>query len=220
MIGGERKSIMSEQQEKTHPVMCASCSKPMDTPVCCAGCGALNPLPPSMFSYFELFGIEPTYDVDAGELRRTYMQLTRSIHPDVAGRDSDKVRKQALALSSGLNRAYETLRNPISRAEYLLRLAGGPSAADDKAVPGEMLGEVMMFREEIDEAAEQDDRSRLDDLRQTIGKRQERALAKIDDICRGGDLGEADAQKDLRGQLNAVKYWNNLLEQIPTPVEG
>ncbi len=93
--------------------MCTQCSQPMETPLCCASCGALNPQPPSMFTYFELFSMEPTYDVDPGELRRKYLGLSRSIHPDMAGRDSEAQRRQSLALSSGLNRAYETLRNPV-----------------------------------------------------------------------------------------------------------
>src|SRR3990172_1789239 len=101
------------------PTLCGQCSKPMDSPVCCASCGALNALPPSMFTYFELFGLEPTYDLDLGLLRRKYLTLSRTIHPDVAGRSGDQVRRQSLDLSAGLNRAYDTLRDPAARAEYL-----------------------------------------------------------------------------------------------------
>ncbi|MBI4579537.1 MAG: Fe-S protein assembly co-chaperone HscB [Planctomycetes bacterium] len=187
--------------------------------MCCAGCGALNALPPSMFTYFELFGIEQTYDVDPDELRRKYLDLSRSIHPDVAGRNSDQERKQALALSSGLNRAYDTLRNPVSRAEYLLQFAGGPSPADDKTVPGEMLAEVMMLREEIDEAARASDAAALKSIKADVTSRHDEALARITAICHGAGLADPAAQKELRQQLNAIKYWNNLLDQIPTPVE-
>jgi molecular chaperone HscB len=212
---------MDDPHTKTHPVMCQQCSQPMDSPVCCAGCGALNPLPPSMFTYFELFGIQPTFDVDTAELRRKYLTLSRSIHPDVAaGRDSDKVRKQSLALSSGLNRAYETLRNPTARAEYLLTLAGGPSAATDKSVAGELLGEVMLLREEIEEARQANNQAALTSLRGGIRERSDRTLAEIAGICRKQLLADPKVQLQLRGQLNAIKYWNNLLDQIPTEVEA
>jgi molecular chaperone HscB len=198
--------------------MCTECSQPMESPVCCAGCGALNPLPPSLFTYFELFGIEPTYEIDLRDLRRKYLALSRSIHPDVAGRTSDARRTQSLALSSGLNRAYETLRNPVDRAEYLLHLAGGPSAADDKTVPGELLGEVMMLREQIDEATEADDQAVLASTRGEVLEQQQGTLAEIAAICRSADVKEPATQKRLRQQLNAVKYWSNLLEKIPTRV--
>lgn len=202
--------------EKSHPIMCTSCQQPMETPLCCASCGSLNPQPPSLFTYFELFGIEPAYDVDTGELRRKYLNLSRSIHPDVAGRVSDKQRQQSLALSSGLNRAYETLRSPVDRAEYLLKLAGGPSAADDKTVAGELLGEVMMLREEIEEAIDTDDQQALQATRTAVLGRQQQTLETIANLCRSGDLKSSDTQSRLRRQLNSVKYWNNLLERIPT----
>lgn len=205
--------------EKSRPVMCTECKQPMDSPVCCAGCGALNPLPPSMFTYFELFAMEPTYDVDTAALRRKYLSLSRSIHPDVAGRTAGGQRAQSLALSSGLNRAYETLRNPVDRAEYLLRLAGGPSAADDKSVPGELLAEVMMIREEIEEAVQGGDRETLQSTRRVVLDRQRATLAEIADICRGTDLKDAATQKRLRQQLNAVKYLNNLLDQVPSDLD-
>ncbi|HON66700.1 MAG TPA: Fe-S protein assembly co-chaperone HscB [Phycisphaerae bacterium] len=205
---------------KSRPVLCTECSQPMESPICCAGCGALNPLPPSLFTYFELFGLEPTYEIDLGELRRKYLTLSRSIHPDVAGRTSDSQRAQSLALSSGLNRAYETLRNPVDRAEYLLHLANGPSAADDKSVPGELLGEVMMLREQIEEATEASDQDLLASTRAEVLKQQKETLEEIASICRSGDLKEPATQQRLRQQLNAVKYWNNLLEKIPLQVES
>ncbi len=211
---------MEAAQSKTHPVMCTECRQPMDSPVCCAGCGALNPLPPSMFTYFELFGIAPGYEIDLAELRRKYLGLSRSIHPDVAGRDSSKQRKQSLELSSGLNRAYETLRNPAARAEYLLRLAGGPSAAEDKSVSGELLGEVMMLREEIEEAAASADHAMLASIRGNVKQRQEEDLAGIARLCAHEGWNDASIRTELRRRLNAIKYWNNLLDQIPTEVEA
>lgn len=206
-------------EKKTAPVMCTQCSQPMETPLCCAGCGALNPLPPSLFTYFELFSLDPTYDVDPVELRRKYVSLSRSIHPDVVSRQSDAQRRQSLALSSGLNRAYETLRSPVDRAEYLLQLADGPSAADDKSVPGELLGEVLMLREEIEDAIASDDESALRQHRETVLARQQHTLEEIATLCRSGNLKDPEIQKRLRQLLNAVKYWNNLLDRLPTPVE-
>lgn len=200
------------------PTLCGQCSKPMDSPVCCASCGALNALPPSMFTYFELFGLEPTFDLDLGLLRRKYLGLSRSIHPDVAGRSGDQVRRQSLDLSAGLNRAYDTLRDPAARAEYLLRLAGGPSAGDDKSVPGDLLAQVMMYREEIDEARESGDSSTLDVMRDQLTQGRDATLKTIAELCAPARLQNPDDRRALRVQLNAVKYWNNLLDQLPTAV--
>ncbi len=207
------------QANVTRPIRCTQCSEPMELPLCCSTCGALNPQPPSMFTYFELFGIAQDYDVDPADLRRRYLNLSRSIHPDIAGRESEKVRRQALELSSGMNRAYETLRNPVTRAEYLLQIAGGPNATDDKSAPHELLGEIMMLREEIDEALSAEDTSSLQSLKETVATRHAATLKRIAQTCRGEDMADATVQKQLRQQLNAMKYWINLLDQIPAQSE-
>jgi len=217
--GAQDENDMSDPHSNTRPVLCTECSQPMESPLCCASCGALNRLPPSMFTYFELFNMEPSYEIDTAELRRRYLSLSRSIHPDIAGRASDKDRRRSLALSSGLNRAYETLRNPVERAEYLLHLAGGPAAADDKSVPGSLLAEVMMLREEIEDAIKAEDRDALEAGRSVVLTRQQQSLDEIARVCRSSDLADQTAQRQLRQELNAVKYWNNLLDRLPVRVE-
>lgn len=208
-----------QTEQSSKPVRCTQCSEPMEMPLHCAECGALNPLPPSLFTFFELFGIPLQYEIDAGLLRRKYLALSRSIHPDIAGRTSEKQHRQSLELSSGLNRAYETLRDPVARAEYLLQLAAGPSASDDKSVPGQMLSDVMMLREEIDDAVRGNDVDTLRKLKEDLARRHETTLTEIASVCRGEDLASAPIQKRLRQELNASKYWSNLLDKIPTQVE-
>lgn len=217
------KSDLNQQQSgsehRTRPAMCDACARPMDSAVACQSCGALNPLPPSMFTYFQLFGIEPTFDVDVAALRRKYLSLSRSAHPDAVGGDAEAMRQRALQLSAGLNRAYDTLADPVKRAEYLLSLAGGPDAAQDKSVPGELLGEVMMLREEIEEASEAGDVQTLNTMKTQIQSKQSEALESISRLCRSGELVQEGTQHELRQQLNAIKYWKNLLDQLPADVD-
>lgn len=210
------QSAHDDRDARSHPILCDECRTPMDSPVCCANCGALNPLPPSMFTYFELFGIACSYDVDPQLLRRKYLALSRSVHPDVAGRSSEEVHRRSLELSAGLNRAYDTLRDPVARAEYLLALAGGPRAGEDKTAPAGLLAEVMDLREEIEEATNTKDQARLTAVQARLLDRQRRSIETIGRICREQDLKDPDVQKELRQQLNAGKYWIGLLDKLPT----
>ncbi len=198
----------------SRPLLCESCSRPMESPLCCAGCGALNPLPPSMFDYFELFGIAPEFDIDVADLRRRYLTLSRSVHPDLVAKSSEENRRRALQLSSGLNRAFDTLADPVLRAEYLLSLAGGPEPHQDKSVPPELLEEVMTLRERIDEAVRDREEAALADVRDRIRQGRTHSLDRIAGLCRSG-LDDPATRRELRLVLNAVKYWNSLQNHLP-----
>lgn len=199
----------------TPPLRCTECENPMDSPIACSNCGALGQLPADTFDSFELFGINRQYDVDLKALHHKYLCLSRVIHPDLASGDAGQQRGQSLNLTAELNRAYDTLRDPVARAEYLLSLAGGLKPSENKIVPQELLGQVLMFREEIEDAKGSGDAAALQAIKQQLLARRETALARIAELARTLESGDPQNALRLREQLNTVKYWNNLLEQIP-----
>ena len=75
-------------------------------------------------SYFEIFSLPQYLNLDTAALERSFYALSRKLHPDrFAGRPVAE-QEEALAASSRLNDAYRTLKDPIARTEYLLKLEG------------------------------------------------------------------------------------------------
>jgi molecular chaperone HscB len=88
----------------------------------CRACGKVQP--PEPVDYFSFFGLPRKLNLDTAALERDFYAMSRKLHPDLyAGRES---REQfwSLEQSSRLNDAYRTLRDPIRRTEYLLKLEG------------------------------------------------------------------------------------------------
>lgn len=198
----------------TPPIRCTQCQQPMESPIACLTCGALSQRPPETFDCFELFGLPRRYDVDEPWLHRKYLALSRAVHPDMVPVECGS-RDQALGLSAEFNRAYETLRDPVARAEYLLSLAGGPGPGEDRSVPPELLGQVLVLREEIEEATVTRDVDALRSLRRQVESEREAGLAEIAALARDLDDGDEEKRGRLRRRLNTIKYWNNLLEGLP-----
>lgn len=88
----------------------------------CSSCGKVQP--PKPVDYFTFFGFPRKLNVDTSELEKEFYALSRRLHPDVYGQVGEMERVWSLEQSSMLNDAYRTLKDPIKRTEYLLRLEG------------------------------------------------------------------------------------------------
>ena len=134
------------------PAKCIACNRELHSAAVCDYCHTLNPIS-APTDYFQLLGVDRRFDLDADELRRKYLALNRHAHPDFHTAETPEVRELSLNISSAVNDAYRTLRDPISRAEYLLEVLGGSSSASDKSTPDGFLAEMMELQEQVNEAA-------------------------------------------------------------------
>lgn len=74
-----------------------------------------------MSQYFNLFQLEPSFNIDTEALEQSYRALAARFHPDKFASASAFEQKQAVMMSSTINDAYRTLKSPIDRAAYLLK---------------------------------------------------------------------------------------------------
>ena len=74
--------------------------------------------------YFTLFNLPQAYEVDLTSLAPRYQELQRQYHPDRFSTASESEQLQAIQKTATINDAYQTLKHPLKRAEYLLRLHG------------------------------------------------------------------------------------------------
>jgi len=104
-------------------------------------------------NHFELFGLPVAFDIDLGHLDQAYRQLQAEVHPDRFAAASESERRQSLQWATHANEAYQTLKNPMSRARYLLKLKGIDTQEESNtAMPTEFLMRQMEWREAIEEA--------------------------------------------------------------------
>lgn len=71
-------------------------------------------------NYFQLFNIEVTFDVDLQQLSSSYQTLQKTVHPDKFAHASEQEQRIAVQKSAHINDVYQTLKNPLLRAEYML----------------------------------------------------------------------------------------------------
>jgi molecular chaperone HscB len=155
--------------------------------------------------YFQFFGLAPRLALDLGDLEQRFYRLSRELHPDRFQRATTAERERSLEASAILNDAYRTLRDPISRAEYVLKRLGLP--ADSKQVPPELLEEVFALNEALEEqnaAQLEAGRSRFEALRAQTDLELQSLFGQF-------DAGDSAAPGQIRALLNRRRYIMNLL---------
>jgi len=124
----------STSQETFGCDLCWNCHADPGKGLVCAHCAKLQPLDDRR-DYFELLGYPRRLDLDPGDVERRYHELSRRFHPDFYQTASPRERELSVAISAALNASYQTLRDPMKRAEYLLRLEGVDMEERKKRVP-------------------------------------------------------------------------------------
>jgi molecular chaperone HscB len=171
-----------------------------------------------MYDHFARLGLPRRFAVDAAELERQYLAWSRAVHPDFHAGGPTADLAASMDLSAALNESYTVLRDPFSRAEHLLALEGGPTAAEQKKMPPAFLAEMLEAREQVEEAkaggntclAEMAEllsgfESRYDELLADAGSRFEKLPSTAD---RAKELAA------IRESLNAAKYVKGLIRDL------
>src|ERR1700678_4655703 len=96
---------------------------------------ATNRRKPKMetMNYFEFFALPRKLTLDVVALEKQFYTMSRRLHPDRFASKPLAEQEAALAQSSLLNDAYRTLKDPILRTQYLLKLEGVELEEQSKA---------------------------------------------------------------------------------------
>jgi molecular chaperone HscB len=190
---------------------CWRCGQEPHDSLFCRFCNTLQP--PSQ-DYYRFFELDRQLSIDLTDLQRRYYSLSRLVHPDHFARGTPNEKRFALDATAILNDAFRTLRDPVARAEYILKEEGIEAAHDGaKRVPPELLEEVFEVKTALegDPAARATLASSLDRFRALRGQ----ADRELETLFQQYDVGgDRDTLVNVRAVLDRRKYIANLIEEL------
>jgi molecular chaperone HscB len=234
--------IAEEQSVKT---ACWSCGSALaaGAPFCDA-CGKVQG-PTAGVTYFDVFGLPRKLALDTSALERAFYKLSRKLHPDVYARASEQEQQWSLEQTSLLNDAYRTLKNPITRTEYLLKLEGVEIEQDrssengakkESRVPPDLLEEVFELNMQLEEMRMNQKMGEDDpQLRQDLEKAKtqfegqmadsdsqlQMLWAKWDSVLDAQDEAlQAEAKDKMVALLDRRRYVRNLVRDVNEALGG
>jgi molecular chaperone HscB len=148
-------------------------------------------------------GMPPRLNLDPSSLQRNFYELSRNYHPDFYQTRTSEERSISEAATAMINAAYETLKDPTKRAEYLLALEGMPIDRADSKPPMDLFEEILSVQE-------------------TLGNYRDAKLNKTPALDQS-KAAVLNAQKNLDGRQKALEKkiealslrWDRLLNSSP-----
>lgn len=172
-------------------------------------------------NYFELFGLPAVFELDGAELARRYRELQRAVHPDRYTNATEQEKRLSMQGASRINDALETLKDPLSRARYLLELKGvdleqgGGNIADSG-----FLMEQMELREELAQARHQDDpHAAVAALMAHIGCHIQALLKAMGERFEAGAPGDLEQAKEIVNKLQFLYKLRAQAEELEAELD-
>ncbi|OOZ14343.1 Fe-S protein assembly co-chaperone HscB [Solemya velum gill symbiont] len=160
-------------------------------------------------NYFELFGLPAEYQVEIPALRERYRELQGAVHPDRYAAGSDEEKRKALQSAAYVNEAFETLKDPMLRARYLLSLHGvdmelGAETTRDAA----FLMQQLEMREDLEALRHTDDS--FDTLGEFMDRVSGMIKALVSRITVDFETPSKENLEDARETVQKMQFLNKL----------
>lgn len=174
----------------------------------CGACGSIaHPQLSESCTYFDLLDVPASFDINVRDMERRFWKLQMSTHPDKFSLASDAEKEYSDILSSRINHAYNVLRSPLSRAQYLLEMNGimDLSEGGNSEVDPALLMEIMEAREELDATT---DVEKLEKMKEEVTM----DLSRVEELlAESFDAGNLEEATRLAVRL---RYITTLFEEI------
>ena len=87
-----------------------------------------------MTNAFLLFGLPVQFQIDQAALSARYLELQKELHPDNYASSSTAEQRISIEKSADVNQALNVLKDPILRAEEIIKIETGVEKTSKKKV--------------------------------------------------------------------------------------
>ncbi|HCN83547.1 MAG TPA: Fe-S protein assembly co-chaperone HscB [Sphingobacteriaceae bacterium] len=150
-------------------------------------------------NYFELYGIEESFDADQALVKHKFYELSKLYHPDFYINEPEEKQQEILELSTLNNKAYQVLSDKRKTTEYILKLHGLVGEGEKHQLPPEFLMDMMDVNEALMELEFEPDTEKLAEIRSQVEEKMKELETEF---------------KSLSGRYASESSKDEILQQI------
>lgn len=156
---------------------------------------------------FTLFGLPRRFALDRAELDARWRALQAQVHPDRFSAQGTAAQRVAMQWAVRVNEAYQRLKEPLSRAEYLCGLRGAPIKAESNtAMPVSFLAQQMQWRESLADARNE---AEVQSLADEVARSETRLFSDVE-----RQLDELDDATTAAQSVRALMFMRRFREDV------
>jgi molecular chaperone HscB len=178
-------------------------------------------------SHYQVLGYDrEILNLDLADLEKRFFRLSKKFHPDRFASKSPQEIQISHDRSSAVNNAYRTLKDPVSRAKYIVEKELGSIEEKSAKVPVEMADMFFEIQDVLDtiresngsppENAVREVRKAEEDLIQKVKELEAGLSAKFSDYDQTRDKKTVEEIKEI---LSERSYIKSFLRQVDSVME-
>jgi molecular chaperone HscB len=165
-------------------------------------------------SHFVLFGLPEQFAIDADALDHAYRTVQAQVHPDRFAAAGEAQKRVAMQWATRANEAYQTLRDPLKRAKYMLHLRGiDVGAENNTAMEPAFLMQQMEWREAIEDAVGAKNVDALDALAGDLRDDERVRLSKL------GALLDSGSNQPAAEAVRQLMFIERVAAEVDTQID-
>jgi molecular chaperone HscB len=165
-------------------------------------------------NHFAIFGLPEKFGLDMAALESAWRAVQGAVHPDRFAGGTDAQRLLALQMSTQINQAHETLKDPVRRASYLCELQGVPIDAErNTAMPEDFLMQQMEWRESMEDAVAARDVRGLSQLADEVYAAIAESELLLEHLLDSPSADVARASAEVRRLMFLTKFQSQVLDE-------
>ena len=168
-------------------------------------------------NFFELFDLPVSYDVDLNKVQQVYMALQKQVHPDKFTNASDLEKRISMQQTSWINEAQTTLKDPVLKAVYLLKLNGTDvNLENETTMDAVFLMQQLEMRERLEHVRnETEPLETLDVIAKDVKESSDDLMQNFAQAYENDDIDDArELIRKLQFMQKAKKEINSLMADI------
>lgn len=164
-------------------------------------------------NYFELYELPLSFNPDQQLVKQKFYQLSKQFHPDFYINESEEKQNEVLELSTQNNKAFQVLKDPQKRLQYILELKGHVIEGAPYALPQSFLMEMMEVNETLMEMEFEPDPAKLVEVKKLTEAIEKQLEDELQALTLTFDRQEGDPEEVLKA-IKDIYYRNKYLSRI------